>query len=96
MCGLCGVFGVQEHWSDNADGKRRQPAHAERMHRLGTAQRMLKPFGLSLREWAGRYVIANRTGKSEVIEHLGLLWQAAERLTGASCDPLDPAYLEQL
>lgn len=96
MCGLCGVFGIQDHWSDQADGSRALPDRLERAHRLAIAKRFLTPFGLNLREWQGRYVIAGRTGKSEVIEHLGGVWQAAERLSGRYCDPLDPVYLERL
>lgn len=95
MCGLCGVLGVQDHWSDHADGSRGPPDRGERTHRLNIARKMLSPFGLSLREWQGRYVVSSGTGKSDVIEHLGLLWQSAEKLTGRRCDPLDPGYLDR-
>ena len=54
---------------------------------------------MSLSDWQGSsFVLATRTGKSEMIEDLGHLWPAAERMSGRACDPLDPvliAWLEE-
>jgi hypothetical protein len=36
------------------------------------------------------------TGKSEIVEDLGHLWPAAEKLCGRLCDPLARELLEQL
>jgi hypothetical protein len=101
MCGLCGVFGMSSHWSDNAadagsEDSRKLPDRVARAHRLRIAQRMLKPFRLSVREWTGGYIVATSTGKSAVIDNLGALWQEAEKLTGRVCDPLDERYLGEV
>ncbi|MEX0853801.1 MAG: hypothetical protein WD036_11050 [Bauldia sp.] len=46
-------------------------------------------YGLSLSDWAGRYILTTRTGASKIIDNFGALWPEAERLTGRVCDPLD-------
>lgn len=101
MCSLCGVLGGNEHWADavarpgvytrNADPVDRR---RERMNRVRVANRVLAPFGMTLSDWQGAsYLLATRTGKTEIIEDLGHLWPAAERLANRVCDPLDPAVI---
>lgn len=53
------------------------------------ANRLLAPFGLKLEVWPNRYVLSGRTGRREVVNGLGELWSAAERIGGRPCDPLD-------
>jgi len=95
MCGLCGAFGVADHWTGGgalmAGG--RTPA-AERQARARAANRILKPYGLALDEWAGRYTLKARNGKTAIVDHLGAIWPEAERLSGRTFDPLDPATIE--
>lgn len=95
MCGLCGLFGGARHWTDTPTERARTP-EAERRHRVEIANLMLRPFGLRLASWAGRYTLASRTGRAAVVEHVGALWPTAERLAGRPCDPLDPALLAEL
>jgi hypothetical protein len=58
---------------------------------VAAANRILSVYALSLSDWQGSsFVLANRTGKSEMVEHLGHLWATAERMIGHACDPLDP------
>jgi len=95
MCGLCGLFGTADHWSDALAGGG-LTATAERHHRTAVANRVLGPYSLRLAEWSGRYVLTSRTGKGAVVEGLGALWPAAERLAGRPLDPLDPAALAAL
>lgn len=104
MCSLCGVLGGNEHWTDavvrpgvftrnvgSVDRRR------ERARRVAAANRMLAAFGMSLSDWQGAsFVLATRTGKSEMIEDLGHLWPAAERLSGRICDPLDPGLIARM
>jgi hypothetical protein len=94
MCGLCGVFGVARHWTDTAAevASRR----AERQHRTRIANRVLLPLGLELREWSGRYTLTGRTGRSAVVDNLGAIWPAAERLAGRPLDPLDPDLIARI
>ena len=84
MCGLCGVFGVAEHWTDGTGASR-----AEAQHRVAVGNDFLVVFNLKLAEWSGRYTLTSPTGGSAVVENFGSLWPAAERLAGRPCDPLD-------
>ena len=110
MCGLCGVFGGERHWTERAaspaifggadgdgpEGRRMTPAR-ERQERVRLVNRVLDPLGLVLVEWAASsYVLRTKTGRSEVVSDLGGLWPAAERLLGRPCDPLDPVLLARI
>jgi hypothetical protein len=45
---------------------------------------------VSLTDWQGTaFVLSSATGKTEIVDNLGHLWTAVERLTGKPCDPLD-------
>ena len=104
MCSLCGVLGGNEHWADAVArpgiytrNVERIDRRRERANRVRAANRILAAYALSLSDWQGSsYVIASRTGKSEVIEDLGHLWPAAERLSGRLCDPLDPDLIARI
>lgn len=94
MCGLCGSF-AHGHWSDAIGPGAATPA-AERARRAAAANAALAPYGLSLRDWGGRFVLSSRTGRSEIVEGFGALWPAAERLSGRACDPLDEVVIARL
>jgi hypothetical protein len=87
MCGLCGAFGVAEHWTDGSASR------AEAQRRVLVGNRFLAPYGLRLAEWSGRFTLSARTGGSAVVDNFGALWPAAERLAGRPCDPLDDAAI---
>jgi hypothetical protein len=104
MCALCGVLGGPGHWTDAAhrpglfapsvDAQQRR---RERAHRIACASRILKHYGLTLSDWqASSYVLSTATGKTELVENLGHLWSAAEKLLGRPCDPLDPDLIVRL
>jgi hypothetical protein len=93
MCGLCGIFGGTPHWTDPAgDGG----LTGARQRQAAMANAVLGRYGLTLKPWMGRFTLASRTGKSAVVDNLGALWPAAERLAGRACDPLDPDLLAAL
>ena len=110
MCGLCGMFAGERHWSERAAspaifgvsgaggaGRARVTPAQERQERVRLVNRVLDPLGLVLAEWAASsYVLRTKTGRSEMVPDLGSLWPAAERLLGRACDPLDPALLARL
>ena len=104
MCSLCGVLGVDDHWSDavahpGVFSRNEEPLHrrAERTRRIRAANEILRAYRLTLSDWHGRsYVLATATGKTEIIENLAHLWPAAERLSGRLFDPLDPDLLARL
>ncbi len=104
MCALCGVLGGNEHWADavarpGVYTRNGEPVERrrERVNRVAAANRVLAAYALTLSDWQGSsYVLSNRTGKSEVIEDLGHLWPAAERMIGRACDPLDPDIIARV
>lgn len=72
------------------------PAH-ERQQRVRLVNRVIGPLGLVLADWPpSSYVLRTKTGRSELVSHLGDLWPAAERLLGRPCDPLDPGLLARI
>ncbi len=104
MCSLCGVLGGNEHWTDAAArpgvftrNVERIDRRRERARRVCAANRVLAAFGMSLSDWQGSsFVLSTRTGKSEMVEDLGHLWPAAEKLSGRACDPLDPDVIAHM
>lgn len=104
MCALCGVLGASEHWADAHDRpgvftrntgplERRR----ERARRVGHANRILAPFGLTLSDWQGTaFLLATRTGKSTLVDTLAHLWSSAETLLGRPLDPLDPSVIDRM
>lgn len=101
MCGLCGVLGAEDHWTDaagstpifgiaGASRTRRQ----ERLRRAAICNKILANYGLNLSDWQGSaYILRNRTGRQEIVPHLAALWPTAEALAGRPCDPLDPEVI---
>ena len=90
MCALCGAL-FTSHWAESGSGRR------ERAFRARLVNRVLAHFGLELTDWAGRvYLLRDRKGKTAVVDDLGGLWAAAERLAGRPLDPLDPDLVASL
>jgi hypothetical protein len=97
---LCGVLNHADHWTSGpggaGDGSTAARPAADRQLRTFAANDILSLFGLKLENWADRYLLRSRTGKTAVVDNLGAIWVEAERLTGQPCDPLDPAVLARL
>ncbi|HEY7536387.1 MAG TPA: hypothetical protein VH721_00240 [Gaiellaceae bacterium] len=90
MCALCGVL-LSDHWAETEGGRRGRTARVELVNRV------LDHFGLRLDDWAGRvYVLRDRTGRTAVVDNLGILWTEAARLAGRPLDPLDPGLIDHL
>ena len=108
MCVLCGEFVADVHWSDHGlEAAARAPEanpgdydrdrRRDRIHRAGLANKVLRLYGLRVSDWnGGRYVLRDPKGRSALVADLGTLWPAAEKLTGRTPDPLDPALLQTL
>lgn len=105
MCVLCGQLVTDLHWSESrfdvagtvtaaAETDRRR----QRFLRVRLVDRVLRHYGLRCADdWsATSYVVSNRTGGSELVQHLGELWPAARRLGGRPLDPLDVDLLSEL
>ena len=111
MCVLCGRdFVAQVHWTDRHLEDRARAAapgsdpieyqrdrRRERAHRVALTGEVLRHYGLKLEDWGGsKYVLRDGKGRSELVQDLGSLWPAAERLAGRALDPLEPALGETL
>jgi hypothetical protein len=101
MCSLCGVLGANEHWTDavGREGVYTRAIDAvtrrrERANRVRIANRILAHWRLQLSDWQGTsFLISTMTGRTEIVEDLGHLWMAAERLNGGPIDPLAPEVI---
>ena len=96
MCGLCGVLGAEDHWTDAAGkaqmfgGAGQQTRALERAQRIVLTNNVLRFYGLQLADWGGHsYVLRNMTGQSVIVANLPQLWGEAEKLAGRRCDPLE-------
>ena len=100
MCGLCGVLGNQANWTDGPPmpfSGARLTRRAQRLQRVRLVNIVLAQFGLALSDWQGaQYQLSSRTGRTEVVDNLAQVWQAAERILGQACDPLDPSLLARM
>jgi hypothetical protein len=104
MCALCGVLGGKGHWSDTVSAPAAFAGRAERQTRLRERQArtrllnaVLKYHGVVVKDWSGSsYLLTSRTGRTAIVDTLGDVWGAAERLCGRAVDPLDEAYLATL
>ena len=108
MCVLCGEFVARVHWSDRRfeDGVRAaeitigefdRARTRDRLRRASLANRVLTHYNLGIEAWGGsKYVLRDSKGRSEIVQDLGGLWPAAEKLAGRALDPLEPALRETL
>jgi hypothetical protein len=103
MCALCGVLGVDNHWTDAvarpgvySRNEETRARRMERARRIKLANAILRVHRLTLSDWQGRsYLLSTATGKTEIIDSLAHLWPTAERLSGRLFDPLDPDFVER-
>jgi hypothetical protein len=108
---LCGQdFVARAHWTDRHLEDRARAAapgsdpieyqrdrRRERAHRVALTSEILRHYGIKLDDWGGsKYVLRDSKGRSELVQDLGSLWPAAERLAGRTPDPLEPALREAL
>lgn len=99
MCGLCGIFGKEEHWlvtrvtnTSQSDVRLRL-----RYERIKIINRWISPFNLKLVDvQGGAYLLCSPTGKQALVSNVTELWLQAELLCGKEIDPLDSGYLNAL
>ena len=104
MCGLCGILGAEDHWTETSGragafaGLAGAPTRRrERLARIDLTNFVLTYYGLRIDDWQGRsHLLKNKVGQTEVIDTIAAIWPAAEQLAGRVCDPLDAALLERL
>jgi hypothetical protein len=99
MCGLCGVFLTETHWSDAGvagPGGGRTRRH-ERLHRVALANRVLKHYGCKVGDWQGSaYLLSSGTGQTCVVPSIAAVWPAAEQMRQRPLDPLDERLIAAL
>jgi hypothetical protein len=100
MCGLCGVFLTETHWSDvsvSTPGSGGRTRRHDRLHRVVLANRILKQYGLKLTDWQGSaYLLGSQTGQTAIVPSVAAVWPAAVRLRKRVIDPLDERLIEFL
>ena len=100
MCGLCGVFLGEAHWTDaivGAAGHGVRTRRHDRLHRVALANRILKQYGMKLSDWQGSaYLLAGQTGQTAIVSSVAAVWSQADRLRKQSIDPLDEQLIEFL
>ena len=104
MCGLCGILGAEEHWTETSGrsatfaARRDAPTRRqERLARIGLTNRILAHYNLQLSDWQGQsHTLKNKVGQTEMVETIAAIWPVAEQLAKQVCDPLDPALLARL
>ncbi|MGH2509327.1 MAG: hypothetical protein ACRDHZ_18265 [Ktedonobacteraceae bacterium] len=104
MCVLCGEALTHIHWTEQRSDEqqisgddRQRSRMRDRLHLVRLANRFLSHDGLHLDDWHGsKYLLSDRKGSSAIVQDLGSLWAAAEKLLHRPLDPLDPAFLTAL
>lgn len=104
MCSLCGILGDDNHWADTSSnpssfgGRAKQVTwHRERQDRTRIINRIVRRYGLTVSDWSGNaFVVRSHTGKSAIASNLAQIWDAAEKINGSPCDPLDPELVNSL
>ena len=108
MCILCGEFVAHVHWTDRryedevrasviTVGEFDRARTRDRLRRASLANRVLSHYNLRIEDWAGsKYLLRDRTGRTELVGDLGSMWPAASRMAGRPLDPLDPALQKAL
>lgn len=105
MCILCGELIMHVHWTDQpahdasagrtvVAGEGQRDRMRLRIKRTALSNKILRYYGLSLRDWCGsRYLLADKKGNTRIVYDLGDMWQQASELAHRKLDPLDEAFL---
>lgn len=93
MCLNCGFPSTIGHWSEagSVTATDRLRNRFRRATALGAA---LGSYGLTAYDdgSGSGIALADRTGRTEIVESLADVWTTAERLCGRPIDPLDPCF----
>lgn len=108
MCVLCGELVMKVHWTDQKThnqefgstvvvGESQRNRMRSRLKRVYFANQILSYYGLQLNDWNGsKYILRDKKGNSIVVQDLGDMWPAAEKLAHCKLDPLDHGLLDEL
>ncbi len=100
MCGMCGLWGGTDHWSNPArlpGAERGVNTTRARALQAGVVSSFTRAGGVTVRDWGqASWVVENFSGGTEIVDSLGSVWPAVEKLTGRRLDPLSPEFLQLL
>lgn len=95
MCGLCGLIGEQQDWTDSLQSD--LPKRRERLRKIKLLNQIIAPYRLSITDVHGvNYLVQTPTGKQGIANGLEQLWAEVQQLTGQHIDVLDPQLLSHL
>lgn len=95
MCGLCGVIGETQDWSQTISNQ--YPRRQERYQRIKLLNQILAPYKIKISDFQGvNYLIQTATGKQSVVNGIQALWNEIDTLCHIQIDVLDGKYLAQL
>ena len=66
---------------------------AQRQRRIALANMLLRSSGIHLIEVNGSLMLRGPTGRHEIVDTLGHVWSAADRLTDQRIDVLDADFM---
>ena len=68
MCGLCGVLGSREHWTDSGKQLATRRASAtfrrERLYQIEIINKIIRNYGLHVADWHGTSLIISTNSSS--------------------------------
>jgi hypothetical protein len=90
MCGMCGLLGGGNHWSNATLPVEGANARRQRLLQAAVANRLLSLFRLQLDDFHGQsFVLSSPTGARQIVDDFSQVWQAAEAMLGRPLDPLE-------
>lgn len=102
MCVLCGELITSIHWSEGVQdeskeivvGEKQRERARQRLQKVQIANLILRFYGLELKDWnASQFILSDKKGRSEIVHHLGELWEKASLLTSKEINVLDSNLL---
>ncbi len=78
MCGFCGAADPLVDWS-LAPAVRVSGGALDRVRLAAAANELVAPLGFSVRAWAGRFIVANSTGRAEIVPNFDAIFAAVTR-----------------
>lgn len=96
MCANCGFPAAQGHWTD-AGARSGFDRIRGRLRRAQVLAPVLAAYGLAVHDDGSGdgFVVSNKTGHQVMVNSLGELWEAAERIAGRPVDPLDSRFVDE-
>ncbi|WP_182418208.1 hypothetical protein [Bartonella sp. HY038] len=92
MCGLCGLIGEKQEWSDQV--KSDLPLRQNRLKKIKLINKILHYRRLTVSDFHGvSYLLQTPTGKSAIVSGLDNLWDECKNISGHSIDVLNPDLL---